>query len=88
MKESDHLLVIHGKRQGQRTDIEEPRHTCDEVVNPNDRRTDTIIGEKIGMGRHQYREASIIWEKAKGGDERAGKLIKEIDTGKRRSRRR
>jgi ParB-like chromosome segregation protein Spo0J len=44
--------------------------------------TNTIVSQKVGIGPRQFREARTIWEKAKDGDEQAGKLVREIDTGK------
>jgi len=41
-----------------------------------------IVSEKVGMKPRTFDKARTIWEKAKDGDDQAGKLIKEIDTGK------
>jgi len=79
MKESDHLLGIHKKRQGQRTDLE-PVATLPQVENRT--KTRDIVSEKVGMKPRTFDKARTIWDKAKEGDEQAGKLIKEIDTGK------
>lgn len=79
MKESDHRLVIHGKRQGQRTDLE-PVATLPQVERGT--KTRDIVADKVGMKPRTFDKARTIWEKAKDGDEQAGKLIKEIDTGK------
>ena len=77
MRESDHLLVIHGKRQGQRTDLLP-------ATFPEVRRGDTrdIVADKVGMSGRTFDKARTIWEKAKEGDDQAGKLVREIDAGK------
>jgi ParB-like chromosome segregation protein Spo0J len=80
MKESDHLLVIERERakarQGTRSDIVATLPQSDKAKSRD------IVADKVGMSGRTFDKARTIWDKAKDGDEQAGKLIKEIDTGK------
>jgi len=80
MKESDHLLVIERERakarQGTRSDIVATLPQSDMAKSRD------IVADKVGLSGRTFDKARTIWDKAKEGDEQAGKLIKEIDTGK------
>lgn len=43
--------------------------------------SDFRVADKIGMKRDSYNKARTIWEKVKGGDSEAAKLIEDIDAG-------
>jgi len=77
MREGDHLLKIHGKRQGQRTDL-----LVATFPHVNGGKSRDLVADKVGMSGRTFDKARKIWDKAKDGDEHAEKLIKEIDSGK------
>ena len=81
MKESDHLLVIERERAKERQ-IRKPESVVATLPPQNEGKSRDIVADKVGMSGRTFDKARTIWEKAKEGDDQAGKLIREIDTGK------
>jgi N6-adenosine-specific RNA methylase IME4 len=80
MAEADKLKEIESERakerQGTRSDIKIMLPECSKG------QTREKIGQKIGMSGSTYERGNKVWEAAKEGNEKAKKLIEEIDKGK------